>query len=331
MYVSVLFDIEDIVSPDADDAALDVARVLEEEGIRATHCIVGERARQWRDRGRTDVIEALARHDIAFHTDLHSVHPTVAEYLSERGWSDGVEEAVRRERPGVEALQEVFETMPSAWGGPGNTWGPQLNAAMARLGVPAVLYTLTTVPGGEPHRFCDVLCYPHRRALRDDLLHDDHAWAAQMQQLLADLEQDLARGVFWTDLFAGHPTRMMHTAFWDAANFGGGRNPPRAQWRPAPRKSAAEYSTALRNLGRSLAMVRALPGVRFRTIREMNSLLQERTFAPLSPDRRASVWPAIERNILGMAEWPILPEGFDAAPLARLTWERLDELCELEA
>src|SRR5579871_3388027 len=122
MYVTLFMDVEDLVAPEADDIAGTCADILSEEGVQATLCVVGEKARLLAQRGREDVIAALSRHDIGVHTDLHSIHPTIAEYLADKGWEDGVEEALRRERPGVEAIRDVFHVMPSCWGGPGNTW-----------------------------------------------------------------------------------------------------------------------------------------------------------------------------------------------------------------
>ena len=78
MYVYVCFDIEDLVHPGADDVALDIAGMLADDGIVASMCVVGEKARLWERRDRQDVIAAVGQHDVGLHTDLHSVHPTVS-------------------------------------------------------------------------------------------------------------------------------------------------------------------------------------------------------------------------------------------------------------
>jgi len=80
VYVCLWFDTEDYILPRSDDALLALARMLSEEGIKATFRLVGEKARRLAARDRWDVIEAVGRHDIGFHSDLHSQHPTVAEY-----------------------------------------------------------------------------------------------------------------------------------------------------------------------------------------------------------------------------------------------------------
>src|SRR5882757_11180787 len=79
--VILWFDTEDYLLPADDDAAKRLAELLTQRGIRATFKVVGEKARVLEKRGRTDVIDALKKHDIAFHSNFHSVHPTPTEYL----------------------------------------------------------------------------------------------------------------------------------------------------------------------------------------------------------------------------------------------------------
>ena len=48
------------------------------------------------------LFEAIKKHDIGYHANFHSVHPTVSEYEANLGWLDGVAEFVRREGGGAE-------------------------------------------------------------------------------------------------------------------------------------------------------------------------------------------------------------------------------------
>src|SRR5579871_985749 len=240
-------DVEDLVAEEADDIAKTCAEILLEEEVRATLCVVGEKARLLQQRGRGDVIAALKAHDLGIHTNLHSVHPTIAEFLGDKGWDDGVEEALRRETAGVQAIKEVFGVSPSCWGGPGNTWGPQICEAMRQLGVPAFVYAHTAVPGGGVHRFGELLAYPGGRSLSDAMYHSTPKALAQREQLAQQLEQDAASGLYWQEVFLGHPTRILHEEFWDAPNFALGANPPQNDWQPARRKSQSDLDRALMN------------------------------------------------------------------------------------
>ena len=78
VYVVLWFDTEDYILPASDDAALHIATFLTHENIRGTFKVVGEKARTLERRGRTDVIEALKKHEIGYHSNYHSVQPTPA-------------------------------------------------------------------------------------------------------------------------------------------------------------------------------------------------------------------------------------------------------------
>jgi hypothetical protein len=99
--VVLWFDTEDYLLPASDDAAKRLAEMLSQRNIRATFKLVGEKARVLEQRGRTDVIAALRKHDIGYHGNFHSVHPAPAEYLADCGLLDGVAEFVRHERQGA--------------------------------------------------------------------------------------------------------------------------------------------------------------------------------------------------------------------------------------
>src|SRR6185436_10427056 len=99
--VILWFDTEDYLLPADDDACKRLAEMLTERKIRATFKVVGEKARVLEKRGRRDVIDALKQHDIGYHANFHSVHPTPSEYLADCGWSDGITEFVRREGEGA--------------------------------------------------------------------------------------------------------------------------------------------------------------------------------------------------------------------------------------
>src|SRR3954470_3715979 len=139
VYVVLWFDTEDYIEPAADDAALRIATDLTAEGVRATFKVVGEKARLLEARGRTDVITALSKHTIGYHSNWHSVPPTPAEYLVRLGYLEGADEFERREGPGLADVKRIFGTQPVCYGQPGSSWGPQSNLALRKLGIPVYL------------------------------------------------------------------------------------------------------------------------------------------------------------------------------------------------
>ena len=120
VYVVLWFDTEDYIEPAADDAALRIANDLTALGVHATFKIVGEKARTLESRRRTDVIQALSKHAIGFHSNWHSLHPAPAEYLRRFGYIEGADEFQRREEPGVIDIKRIFGVAPVCYGQPGS-------------------------------------------------------------------------------------------------------------------------------------------------------------------------------------------------------------------
>jgi hypothetical protein len=272
MYVYVCFDVEDLVHPDSDDIPRDIADMLADDGIVASMCVVGEKARLWERRGRRDVIAAVGKHDVGLHTNRHSVHPTVSEYLADKDWEAGVAEAIQREGPGVRDLARIFGVYPSTWGTGGYSWGPQIPAATRLLGIPSNIYTHASLEVAGAWWFAGQLCYPDGVGLAggEDACCDDAAFKAGLLTLLEQVEAFQRDGTSCLLLFGGHPTRFRYTKFWDSINYNRGQNTDPADYRSAPRRDDEAYTTGLRNLRRMLMAVRDLPGVEMTSTRTLN-------------------------------------------------------------
>ncbi|HVB29528.1 MAG TPA: hypothetical protein VNG91_06945, partial [Terriglobia bacterium] len=72
VYVILWFDTEDYVLPQSDDSAKRIAELLTSQGVPATFKVVGEKARTLERRHREDVIAALNKHAIVYHSNYHS-------------------------------------------------------------------------------------------------------------------------------------------------------------------------------------------------------------------------------------------------------------------
>src|SRR3984893_16707481 len=171
VYVILWFDTEDYILPASDDAALKVADFLTKEKIRATVKVVGEKARTLEKRKRDDVIGALKKHEIGYHSNYHSVQPSPAMYLNNLGWDEGVAEFDRREGPGRADVERVFGTAPSCYGQPGSSWGPQSYGAMRKWGTEVYLDSGNHVRlEDRPFYYCGVFnLYRLAHTIRADL------------------------------------------------------------------------------------------------------------------------------------------------------------------
>ena len=258
------FDSEDYETPAADDAEKWWAETMTKHGITACICVVGELARTLCQRGRKDVIDAMERHEIAFHSDMHSAHPTWAEYLDETGWEKGVERVIGEESKGVADIREVFGQHPSAWCKPGASWGPQVAHAMTQMSIPVFCDSPFEAALGQP------LWYDNSLFLRYHTSFDRY-FGVPYPKRLKIMKEDFAALCDEHDgrylVMYTHPCRLFTAQFTDT--FRHGNNPPRSQWSPAPLRAREEIAELQRDFDAFLKWVVAQPNVELTTYREL--------------------------------------------------------------
>jgi hypothetical protein len=275
VYVVLWFDTEDYILPASDDAALRVADFLSQEKVRATFKVVGEKARTLERRGRQDVIDALKKHEIGYHSNWHSVQPSPAMYLSNLGWDEGVAEFDRREKPGYDDVKRIFGVAPSCYGQPGSSWGPQVYGAMRKWGMPVYLDAGSHVRlDDKPFYYCGILTlYKLEFTLRADLAKADLKDAED--RFLEARKKLLAEGGGVVSIFY-HPCEFVHKEFWDGVNFRKGANPPREQWKLPPTKSPEESRLAYQVFEDYIRFIKRFPEVRFITATEAARIYRDR-------------------------------------------------------
>ena len=278
VYVTFWFDTEDFILPQADDAAKRLAEMFTERGVQATFKMVGEKVRVLAERGRDDVILALAKNDIGYHSTDHSVHPTPSEYSRDLDWHEGVCEFVRREEPGLKTLQRVFGVNASCYGQPGGSWTPQGYAALNAFGIPVYLDDTPHVNLNDcPFRYCGVLTILE---LGDASMRT--GWTDEaVKQACARFDrvsEELAREGGGIISIYYHPCEFVHRQFWDGVNFAQGANPPRSQWKLPPMKSPAEQEQAFNAFEAYLDHIVHRRGVRVVTAREIPALYPDRAY-----------------------------------------------------
>jgi len=282
--VILWFDTEDYLLPADDDACKRLAEMLTELKIRATFKVVGEKARVLEKRGRRDVIAALKKHDIGFHANFHSVHPTPSEYLADCGWLDGIAEFVRREGGGAADVRRVFSVKTLVcYGQPGSSWAPQTMAGLKQIGVaphgiPCYVDEGTHVGLNEqPFWYAGALMVYHmgKNYTRMDL-HSPDAVEPAKQKVSAIADRLRVGGGGLISIFY-HPCEWVHKEFWDGVNFRRGANPPRELWKPPPQRTPEETDAAFQRFGEYVDHIRAIPGVRFITAGELPDLYPDLT------------------------------------------------------
>jgi hypothetical protein len=277
VYVILWFDTEDYILPASDDAGLKVAELLTALDVKATFKVVGEKARTLEKRGRKDVIAALKKHEIGYHSQWHSVHPTPAMYLSNLGWDEGVAEFDRREGPGRADVERIFGVAPSCYGQPGSSWGPQSYGAMRKWGMPIYLDAGGHVNvEGKPCYYGGVFnLYKLEHTMRAGLAGLKELEPAQ-ERFLNARKKLLEEGGGVVSIVY-HPCEFVHKEFWDGANFRKGANPPREEWKLPAAKTAEESRVAFQVLENYVRFMKRFPEVQFITASEAGKLYRDRT------------------------------------------------------
>lgn len=270
VYVTLWFDTEDYILPQSDDAAKRLAEMLTRLGVKATFKIVGEKARVLEQRGRKDVIAALKKHELGYHSNLHSGQPTPSVYLQHAGWEDGAAEFHRRELQGVRDLERIFGATPVCYGQPGSSWAPQTYPALKRLGVNAYVDESNHVGiEDQPFYYGGMLNVFKMRStvVRMDLGKPNNLAEAQqeLQTAIAALRQ---RGGGTISIYY-HPCEFVHREFWDGVNFSRGANPPREEWKLPATQNAEEIERNYRDFEQFIKFIQAQSNVRFVTVAEL--------------------------------------------------------------
>lgn len=275
VYVLLWFDTEDYILPASDDAALRIAEWLTKENIRATFKVVGEKARTLDRRGRSDVVAALKKHEIGYHSNYHSVQPTPAVYLNTLGWDEGVAEFDRRERPGFDDVARIFGQRPTCYGQPGSSWGPQTFAAMKQWGMACYLDAGRHVDlDGRPHYYGGLpTFYKLDHTIRADLKAPDKIAAAEDRFMEAVTKLRAEGGGVVSTVY--HPCEFAHLEFWDGVNFRNGANPPRESWKLPQQQTEAEMLAKYEVFFRYVRFMKRIEGVRFVTASEAAELYRD--------------------------------------------------------
>jgi len=298
-HVSFWFDTEDYILPAADDAAKRLAEIFTEQGVRATFKIVGEKARVFRDRGRDDVILALSKHDIGYHAEYHSIHPTPAEYEQQLGWDEGVKAFMRREGRGQRDLRKIFGVVPSCYGQAGGSWVPQSYAALRNWGILLYLDETSHVGlGGKPFWYCGVLNAVHLSGRVTRMgLGGEEDFKRGCQRFGEVHKRVLEEGGGLISIYY-HPCEWVHRQFWDGVNFARGANPPREEWKLPPQKSPEETERAFKYFAKYLEYVRTRPTVQIVTAREIGALYPDRAYqGPFTRDDLLQMGKHIQKEV----------------------------------
>lgn len=276
VYTLFWFDVEDYLTPESDDALKGLLEVFEVCGVQATWKMVAEKARVLEQRGRSDVIRLLQRQDIGYHTDNHSQHPVLAQYLADTGWDEGVEEVIRRERHAYDDVTRILGPS-STFGQAGGSWAPQLYPFLREAGIPLFMDEAGHIGcDGEPFWYCGVLHVNRMEGAVTRAAFDegDDGLTKGTRRFDEIYRRHMADGGGLISIYY-HPCEWATTAFWDGVNFGRGAMPPRHEWQPAPLRPPGDMEAGLAVFRRYVEHIVAQPGVEVITGRQLVNLFPD--------------------------------------------------------
>jgi peptidoglycan/xylan/chitin deacetylase (PgdA/CDA1 family) len=275
MSLVVNFDVEDYITPEAegiDDIPKWLAEIMSEEGVTGTFFVIGEKARSLEKRGRSDVVEAMARHDIGSHTNFGSIHPTVTEQLEKADWENGVSRMLEQESAGFSELRRIFGVPAKTLARHGGSYGPQLVCALGEIEA-GYIGSPVSLPGTNVVWFCNALNFSGQYDGFDDFYYRDDLFEPRFEKLKAELAE-LARTVDVLSFFAGHPCKIRTEQFWDL-NFYDGRNPDPSEWKTPELRPLESMPTAQKNFRRLMRYLKSRDDIEITTFGSLMDLYSE--------------------------------------------------------
>lgn len=212
--VVINLDTEDYTSPASDDSIIALAEIMRSEGVRGSFNIVAQLAVALVERGRQDVIDALKHHEINYHGNKHSWHPTHTEYTDTENWQAGYDRFMAEESSGIDIVKRVFGVdMLHASVTPGSVVSAQAIHGYVELGIPMCIASIVfNDESGGARWYCNALDIEFNGYLDSLLLHEG------IQGVRNRLEE-------WSRLerlvLCIHPNIINHTRFWDEVNMKG--------------------------------------------------------------------------------------------------------------
>ena len=237
IYLYLWFDIEDYVSRETDDPPLVFINILKKCNVPVTCKLVSEKVRALVERGRSDVISAISDCDVGSHSDTHSQHPTVWEYLANLDVASGAKEFMSREGPGLKLLSEVFHRTPSCYGHPGVMWAPHVYPALRNMGINVYLDETGILNlNDQPYWYCGLLNLngAGRNLIRFDYSFNKPAGIVTMKSKFRRIYNRLHNGDGGAVSILLHPQTAVNRKIWDVVNFARGKNRTKDKYKRPP-------------------------------------------------------------------------------------------------
>jgi len=233
IYAYIWFDVEDYVTPETNNVPLQAVEILKRYNVPVTAKLVAEKIRFMKAQKRRDVISAMKDYcDVGYHTDTHSRHPVVFEYIADMDVMKGAKEIEKRERRGLQELKNTFGHVPTCFGHAGTQWAPHYYPFLKRAGIYVYLDATDVVNiDDSPYWYCGVLSLNNteKNFVRFDRTFESPDGNEKLKKRFENIHNRLkgkggAISILW------HPHTGLNKIFWDAVNFSNGKNTPKGEY-----------------------------------------------------------------------------------------------------
>lgn len=247
--VLLWFDVEDYITPESDDALLELLKLLKAKGIKGTFKLVGEKIRVLKKRGRQDIIDKLYNQDIGYHTDMHSKHPTVSEYLENMNFIEGAACFEENEEKGLKDVVDITGRKTFCYGQAGASWAPQVYPVLKKWEIPVYLDVHKIIDVDKnPFWFGGLLNFTSlegllRMELADQGLEEGKKDFDNIYEKFIKKDNMSFISIYY------HPCEFSTTEFWDGCNYSLGENTPKDNWTMPNLRTKEEMMYYIEKLG----------------------------------------------------------------------------------
>ena len=278
VYVYLWFDIEDYVTKEADDPALIFINIAKRNHVPVTCKLVAEEVRALIERGRQDVIAAISSCDVGYHSDTHSQHPTVWEYLADLDVPAGAAEFRLREERGLRLMREVFHRTPSCYGHPGVMWAPHTYPALREMGISVYLDETKIINlDDEPYWYCGML---NLNGAGKNCLYFDYSFETSdgiltLKSRFKKIYERLSKGKGGAISICLHPHTAVNKISWDRVNFTRGRNRTKEEYERPPAQPPAVTERAYEHFEQFIQFISSFENVHWITATDAAKIYEQ--------------------------------------------------------
>ena len=283
------FDTEDFTCNESNDAIVETANILADEGVVGEYAVVGYLAREIVRNRRQDVIDALSKHHVGTQSLGHSVHPTICELSDKRDFREAYRLVAAAESEGNGMLKAAFGLQNVDFAvPPGNSFSYVAMYAYADLGVKFY------AAGGFTDYHKDWTDYGSNGVVRRDniglglwycnLYQVPYNWIMTLEDLIPgnrtpppDIDAKLDE-MSKRDLIAifMHPNMAIKTQQWDGVNYARTNLSEYGSWVQVPSRPKEVVDQFYRNFRAFVRRVKGDSRFEITNLRELEASLKPR-------------------------------------------------------